>query len=159
MADVIAYVAAIGPPPKAFPGNQPKLVRPAANGSLTLRAADARIYGPKIVFEPQYKNLGWWQSDQDRAVWSIELAKAGKYEVTLDYACHNSNAGNRFVLSVGEAKLTGKVAGTGTWDNYQQVKIGQIELPAGASPLTVRSVGEVRSAMIDLRTIVLKPVR
>ncbi|MCH8043021.1 MAG: neutral/alkaline non-lysosomal ceramidase N-terminal domain-containing protein [Planctomycetes bacterium] len=159
MADVIAYVAAVGPPPKKFPGNQPKLVRPAANGSLTLRAADARIYGPKIVFEPQYKNLGWWQSDQDRAVWSIELAKAGKYEVTLDYACHNSNAGNRFVLSVGEAKLTGKVAGTGTWDNYQQVKIGQIELPAGASPLTVRSVGEIRSAMIDLRTIVLKPVR
>jgi putative heme-binding domain-containing protein len=159
MADVIAYVATIGPPPKPFLGNEPKLVRTAADGSLKLRAAEARIYGPKIIFEQQYKNLGFWQSDQDRAVWNIEVTKAGKYDVTFDYACQNDNAGTRFVLSVGNAKLTGKVAGTGTWDDYKQVKIGQIDLPAGPSSLVVRSIGEVSRAMIDLRTIVLRPVR
>jgi len=158
VADVIAYLATTGPPSKSFPGNKPKQVRAAGDGSLTLRAATAKIYGPKIVFEPKYKNLGWWQSDQDRAVWDIDVTRAGTYEVTIDYACHNSDAGDQFVLSVGNARLTGKVAGTGTWDNYRQTIIGRVELSSGASSVVVRSSGKVRSAMIDLRSVVLKPV-
>src|SRR5262249_31472858 len=44
LADVIAYLAANGAPPKQFPGNKPEVVKPV-NGALALLATNAEIYG------------------------------------------------------------------------------------------------------------------
>jgi hypothetical protein len=78
--------------------------------------------------------------------------------VTLEWACVDSSAGNFFQLLAGEHRLTGKVAGTGTWDIYRQAKVGTIELAAGKQRLVFRSVGTIRNgAMIDLKSIKLDP--
>ncbi len=140
------------------PGPQsPAVARPAADGSLTLTAADARVEGPTIHLEEKYKNLGFWQSADDVAIWSIELPAAGSFKVELDYACDNAAAGNAFLLAVGSQELTGQVGGTGTWDTYRAAAIGRVELPAGARVLTFRSAGPPNGALMDLRSIRLVP--
>ena len=158
LADVIAYVRNFGPPPSQFGGNKPELVRAAGGGTLNLLATNCRIYGSRLVFETKYRNLGWWSREDDRAVWSLEVPRAARYRVVLDYACQNEAAGNKYVLRVAGKLLRGEVAGTGTWDDYRQVEVGTVELPAGAAELELRSDGRLKTALLDLRGIQLVPV-
>jgi putative heme-binding domain-containing protein len=161
LADVMAHVRGAGgvAKPKVFEGNKPELVKVADDGSLKLTAANAAIYGPSLVLEKQYGNLGWWSSADDRASWTVAVPKAGRYEVWLDFACDNGAAGNPFVIESGRARLTGKVAGTGSWDKYKQAQVGTLALEAGEHSVTMRSEGKVNGALIDLRGIRLVPVK
>lgn len=159
MSDLIAYVRSVGVPPKEFAGNKPGVVAPADDGELRLPAAAAAIYGSSIVFEEKYKNLGYWSSADDHAVWKLRLTQPARYRVALDYACHNDAAGNSLVLEINGKRLTCKVAGTGTWDEYRAQKIGDIDLPAGEHELVIRAAGEIRQALIDLREVRLTPAK
>lgn len=159
LADVIAYVRATGAPPKEFAGNVPTLIKDGESGSLQLAAAHARIYGPKVIFEEKYKNLGWWQHADDVAEWSLAIPAARKYRVLLDYACDGSAAGNTLQLSIGGQTLLYKVPATGTWDDYRTQEIGTVELAAGPAEASARASGAIRSALMDLRGIVLEPVK
>jgi len=162
LADVFAHLRAASPPPKPkqFEGNKPEVVKAAADGSLKLLPANAEIYGPSVVLEKQYGNLGYWSSAEDHADWEVDVPKAGKYTVWLDWACDNGSAGNRYQLQTALGKLTGAVAGTGNWDTYKQAKVGELELKAGRQRLVFRSEGRIAAgaAMIDLRGIKLVPV-
>ncbi len=114
-------------PHKLFEGNNPETVKPGADGSLKLSAQNCAIYGSSLIFEKPYANLGYWSNVDDYAVWTVVLPKAGRYEVWLDYAwVKNGTAGNTLVLQAGDEKVTGKVAGTGTWDDYKQAQIGTL---------------------------------
>ena len=158
IADLIAYLQELGTPPKSFPGNEPKVIRAGTDGVLELSAADCRIYGPRLVFEQHYKNLGYWSDPTDHAIWTLVVPQSGTYRVIFDYASDNSAAGDHFTLSVGEEKLLDTVIGTGSWDDYTQKEIGEIQLPAGTVELLMQSAGVIKSAMIDLRTIYLEPI-
>jgi hypothetical protein len=158
LADIIAYLGK-SEPPRQFPGNAPAIVRADADGTFKLTAAQARIYGPRLIFEIKHQNLGWWIRPDDRAEWTCGMAVTGKYRVALDYACLQSAAGNEFVLKIAEHELRGKVAATGTWDDYRQIDIGELELPAGSCEVSMQSAGPIHEALLDLRTIVLTPVK
>jgi putative heme-binding domain-containing protein len=157
VADLIAFLRSNQPVPqrKSFAGNKPELVRPSPDGSLQLSAANCAIYGKTLVLEKQYGNLGYWSSADDEAVWSVQVARAGKYAVWLDWACPDDSAGNTFVLEAGDARLTGKVQTTGSWDNYKRAKVGEIRLEAGRQKVVMRAAGKIKGALIDLRSIKL----
>lgn len=157
MADLIAFIVSNAPPPKTFPGNAPEVARPAADGALELQASRCEIYGRTLAFEEKHKNLGFWTSEDDRAVWSLDVPKAGDYDVWLDWACKDDTAGNAFLIQAGAAPVAGKVAGTGTWDTYRQVKIGAMRLEAGPQRLVVRPGGPLSGALMDLRSVRLVP--
>src|SRR5262249_50675470 len=137
-ADLLAHLRSsqVMPKRKAFDGNNPFVIKPEPGGSLKLAATHAEVYGPNLLFEKQYMNLGYWAHIDDFAVWTVDVPAAGKYSVTLDYACENSSAGNTFVLEADNGQLLGKVASTGTWDNYKTSNIGEITLAAGQQRLT-----------------------
>jgi putative membrane-bound dehydrogenase-like protein len=159
MADVIAHIRAGSPPPKrkVFDGNKPEVVRPAADGTLRLPVSACEIYGTTVVLEKQYGNLGYWSSENDHAVWTVEVTRPGKYALWLDFACDDGSAGNAFVVQAGAERLTGKVASTGGWDDYKQTKVGDITLAAGQQRVVFRSSGKIAGALIDLRAIKLVP--
>ncbi len=157
MADLLTYLTAAEQPAKRFPGNDPAEVA-AANGTLSLPATRAFIHGEQIVFEPQFKNLGYWSGPQDHAVWKVRLAAPAAFDVYLDYACADDSAGNRFALDGADPPLRGAVASTGGWDRYKLLKLGTVKLPAGAGRLTVRPDGPIKGALFDLRTVYLVPV-
>jgi putative heme-binding domain-containing protein len=174
LADVMAYVAQSGLPPKNLPGNSPALVK-VENGTLTLQAKHAEIFGGDITFEAPFQNIGCWHDAQDHAAWTVQLDKEGHFDVYLDYACDNPSAGNRFVLEDEWRKpaaglqqgyalrtsgptLHGQVAGTGGWDKYRQQKIGSVTLAAGKHRLVLRpDAGTIQGALLDLRAIFLAP--
>jgi putative membrane-bound dehydrogenase-like protein len=153
MADVLAFLRANLPPDKRkeFPGNVPEIVKPDADGMIRLRATACEIYGKTLAFEANYKNLGFWGSADDHAVWTAAIPKAGRYDVWLDWACDPANAGNSFLIEAGSAKLTGKIESTGSWDTYRQEKVGTIQLEAGQQKIVIRATGPLKGYLMDLR--------
>jgi hypothetical protein len=157
MADLIAFLKTVGPPPKAIAGNRPERVRPASDGSVVLRAETAEIFGLTLTYEPLHHNLGFWSAHADRAAWTFDAPRAGRYRVWLDWACDDRTAGNTLVLETGRDRLETKVAGTGSWDNYQKAPIGEITLTEGPQRLEIAPAGQVRGALLDLRAVELRP--
>jgi len=153
LADVMAYLRVSGPPRKELAGNKPASVKPAADGSLTLPAMACEIYGCDITFEQPFQNIGCWHGEHDFVAWTVETGKDAKYDVVLDYACHDSVAGNAFVLEGGEPVLHGRARGTGGWDKYRQVRIGTLALKAGMARIVLRPNEPVTGALLDLRAI------
>ena len=157
MADLIAFIES-GAARKELPGNAPQLVSAGNDGVLMLRAAHSEIYGADITFEAPFQNIGMWHGPDDYVVWAAQIGKAGAYDVFLDYACAANSAGNKFVLTAADQRLTGSVSATGVdWSNYKQIRIGRVELPVGAHRITLRPEGALQSALIDLRSIALAP--
>ncbi len=157
-ADLLAFVRATVPLPKRkeFPGNTPRVVTAGANGILELMPATAEIYGPTLVLEEKYKNLGYWTNPEDFAQWSIELPAAGTYSVVFDYACEPQAAGNTLQLLAGDATSEITIPATANWDDYVQKKLGEVILPAGRQRLILKPQGEVRGAVLDLRGLRLE---
>ena len=145
------------PGPGSSRGNTPRIVTPAADGTIRLDAASAEIYGPSLAFESEFANLGFWQAPADRAAWSLRVDRPGRYAVSIEWACAAGSAGNGFTLRVGGQTLRGKVAGTGPdWSTYRVADLGAVELPAGESRLEVRPDGEIRGALMDLKAVDMK---
>ena len=154
MSDLLAYLRP-GPAYKQFAGNQPRVMKPGPSGALELLATNCEIYGDQIVFEPQFRNLGYWHGENDYAVWAVELDERGRYDVYLDAACEPAAAGNAFVLDGAEAPLHGRIESTGAWSQYRRTKIGTIALKKGMQRLTLRPDGPPARALVDLRGLIL----
>jgi putative membrane-bound dehydrogenase-like protein len=143
--------------PKSFPGNKVEEVKADSEGVLHLRATSAEIYGPTLVFEETYRNLGYWSSADDEAAWTVAVPRAGRYVVSMEYACAPEAAGNVLVFEGGREPVRVKVETTKSWDSYRRVRLGVVELEAGERRMVVRPDGEVKGALIDLKEVRLVP--
>jgi putative heme-binding domain-containing protein len=162
MADLLAYLKSSTPPPKKVAGNQPEVVgQYVLDSSIRLSPTSARIYGPTLTLEEKYRNLGWWNSQEDYAAWTIEVPAGGEgdYRVTLDYSCADGASGNTAIVEVAGQALAAAVTSTGSWDDFRGMAVGTVKLPAGQSELVVRSSGPVKNALFDLRGVRLVPVK
>jgi putative heme-binding domain-containing protein len=160
VADLLNFLGGFKPPRKTFEGNQPVAVRPdALRGEFWLLASQCEIYGSTLVFEPQYRNLGFWQSADDHVTWTLEAADAGEFAVSLDYACDDATAGQALAVEVAGQRLVAKVRGTGNWDTYKTLSIGKVKLDPGEHRLTVRPDGPLGGALVDLKAVRLRPVK
>lgn len=160
MADLLAYLASNKPPRKAFAGNKPEVVNSEAlRGEFWLLASQCEIYGDTLVFERPAGNLGYWQSENDLAIWNFVVTEPGTFDVSYEYACEDASAGNSFILSIGQNRLNGKVAGTGNWEAYRSERLGQMTLAAGRYELIVRGDGKPKGALMDLRSVRLRPAK
>ncbi|MBX7166407.1 MAG: c-type cytochrome, partial [Pirellulales bacterium] len=158
MADLLAYLRAVVPAPKQFEGNAPALVEvDALRGELFCLANNAEIYGQTLVFEPS-GNLGYWSSSDDRAIWTLNVQRAARYAVMLEWACDNGVAGNEFLIEVEGQRLAGKVEGTGSWSDYTRQTVGELRLTPGQHRLGMRASGTIQGALFDLKSITLRPV-
>jgi putative heme-binding domain-containing protein len=159
MADLLFYLRAIAPRSrKQFEGNTPELVQVSPDGALRLYAKYAEIYGKSLVLEPTYGNLGFWHNEDDHAIWTVRVPRAGRYAVWFDCACDADNSGNTYVLEADDESLTGTVASTGGWETYRQARVGELTLRAGHRRIVIRPAGKLRGYLIDLKGIRLVPV-
>ncbi len=160
-AALIAYIRNSVPLParKTFPGNEPTVVKPNADGSITLTPFTAEIYGSTIVIEEQHKNLGWWSSADDAVSWTITAPRAGRYSVSWTWACEASAAGNTVVIEAVGKTVRHKVTATPGWDQYQSANLGELELPAGEVRLTLKAASRPLPALADVKSVTLTPVK
>jgi putative heme-binding domain-containing protein len=159
MRDLIAYLQTRGVRPKSIAGNHPEIVHQDKDGSIRLPAAAAEIYGPSLTFETATKNLGYWHSADDRADWTFTVSRPGEYTLSMEWACADESAGNRFLYQLGRASRVCTVGATGpaSWGTYRTIFLDEVSLTAGTHRIEIKPVGEVRNALMDLRAVVLTP--
>ena len=108
--------------------------------------------------------------------WDIAVHTAGEYEVSIDYACPEADAGATVELRFDTARTTGKVTpgwfprllddqdraprkGESFMRDFHTLQLGNISLPAARGLLTLRAleipghtVMEVRRVTLTLKT-------
>ena len=114
-----------------------------------------------------------WKSTDDSLVWLLEVKTAGRYTVSIDYTCPIADAGSSVELRLKEAHLIGTV--TPGWDpplytnqdtlrrpdgesqmkEFRTLTLGEIELPAGEAPLTLRAIKIPGKSVMNLRRLTL----
>lgn len=161
VADLAAFIRGNVPLPtrKSFPGNQPQRVAANSDGVFVLTPATCEIYGPTIILEEKYGNLGWWSSSDDVVSWTLDVPASGRYRVDIDYACDPQAAGHRLIATSRGGSLTHKVTATDGWDDYRTTTIGEIDLPAGVQSVTLKPASRPLPALLDLKGVRLAPVR
>jgi alpha-L-fucosidase len=137
----------------------PYSIPQASDGSVTFPAVDGTIHGDTARYDadPGKDDVGYWTNAQDWVDWNFSIKKPGPFEVEVTYACENGAAGSEFSIEAADKKLTGKVEGTGGWGKYVTKNLGRIEIPAGHQTLAVRATAMPHGAVMDLRSVVLKP--
>ena len=114
-----------------------------------------------------------WTTTDDSMVWLLDVHTAGRYEVTIDYTCKLADVGSTIELSFNGASLSGKVEqgwdpqlntnqdtlprphGESQMKEFKSLKLGEIALPAGQGPLTLRALQIPGQSVMDVRRVTL----
>ncbi len=114
-----------------------------------------------------------WTSLDDRMVWLLDVHTAGRYEVTVDYTCKEADAGAVIELAFQEARLSSPVApgwdpplythqdtlprpdGESQMKDFRTLHLGEINLPSGQGPLTLRAIKIPGKSVMDVRRLTL----
>jgi putative membrane-bound dehydrogenase-like protein len=158
MSQLLQFLLINTPQPKSFAGNHPALVKPSPTGGLRLDATTARIFGPSAIFETKYKNIGFWADENDFTQWNVTVEKSGKFNVWLNYASVKNSAGNSYSISSPVGSIKGQVKSTGSWDQYERVLIGSLDLQAGQQSIDLRPDRPVNGFLMDFKALELVPV-
>jgi alpha-L-fucosidase len=135
-------------------------VKQAADGSVALKAAEADLHGDTIQHEADKDAVGYWTSAADWVSWDVTIDKPGTFDVTLTSAVAPDSAGSDYVLSVAGQDLAGKTAATGGWSTFAPVKLGTVKIEkAGKVTLTVKAKSKPGLAVMNLRSVELKPAK
>lgn len=157
LADLVAYLAQGEDRLKSLEGNRPQLVAHRDDDSIRLPASSAEVYGPTLTYEIETRNLGYWHSARDRAMWTFRSDRPHSYTVSMEWACADESAGNPYRVRIDSTTISGGVGGTGGWANYRSIFLGEVTLPAGVHRLEFRPGGPLQGALCDLRAVVLTP--
>lgn len=139
-------------PVKAAVGTK---VEVSIDGSFTLPASAAFLHGQRIKLEPT-GNLGYWTNKSDYAEWSLDVRKAGTFDVEVICGVAPDDGGG-FTITSGESEVAGNAQSTGGWNDYKPLKVGQIQLHSGVVTLTLKPSGEFHHALMNLQAIKLMP--
>lgn len=159
MADLFAFIAQSGPLRLEVAGNRPTTVTPGPDGSLELRAALCEIYSPGITMGAEH--LVWfYKSPNDHVVWNVDVPKAGRYEVWIDWSQVDQYADNPIAIEVegSSSRIITELPSTGGWGRYQKKNFGEVELDAGRNRVRLRPNGPTATEVSDLRGMQLVPV-
>jgi neutral ceramidase len=139
--------------------NHQEVIQRGNEGAFHLTAAKAQAVGSKIKYMPEWKAFGWFTTD-DQAEWNVQLDKGAKYEVWMEWAVSDSQAGKSIVFEAGNKKVKVKAGKTGSWFTYKTQKIGTVYLPAGLQKMILKSNSKSeKGSMMDLREVKLIPYK
>lgn len=133
----------------------------AADGSIVLDASSATTWSENMRYEPKSEKncLGFWTSEEDFAEWDFEVAKPGRYKVTVVHGCGTGNEGSEVAVKLGGQELKFKVKDTGGFQQWSEEPVGEVEIKnAGKMRLVIDPVSKAKSAVLDVHKVVLKPV-
>ncbi|HYH66005.1 MAG TPA: sulfatase-like hydrolase/transferase [Urbifossiella sp.] len=172
-AAVAAWRKDVGVPAKA--DDRPYPVGHAAFPITHLPARDGVPHGGvrRSSAAPNCSFFTNWKTADDRMTWDVEVATAGRYDVQLWYTCPKGSEGSTVELSLGAAKLSGKVAephdpplrgaehdrvkrdAESYVKDFRPLTLGTLELPRGRGQLTLRATAIPGAQVADVRGITL----
>jgi hypothetical protein len=113
-----------------------------------------------------------WKTKEDAMTWDIDVHTAGEYEVTIDYACPEADAGSTVQLSFDGAKTVGKVTlgwfprllddqdrasrkGESIMRDFHSLSLGTITLPAKRGLLRLQALEIPGQTVMEVRRVTL----
>ena len=150
--DPIATVVALKFP-KGISIESTTIIKPDANGRLSLKAVDAEVHGGHAQYESgdARDNIGFWTDRNDYVTWPIEMPAGGDYLVEVTYACDKGTGDSTYTVGVGRARVPGKVAETGSWTTFKSESLGRLHVAAGKQTVTVKPTAMPHFAVMNLR--------
>jgi len=145
---------------KGSPQVVPQPIKPQPDGTILLKAIEADYHGSRIRYEEETDKdcIGAWTEQTDSVSWFFDAPQPGTYSVELTYACDKGLGGSEFEIVLDGETLRGKVEETGAWTKFVTVSAGTLTLPEAAKPtLTVAPIKLAKGALMNLRSVVLKP--
>ena len=113
-----------------------------------------------------------WTRAGDSVWWEIDVAHAGKYEISIQYACPASDVGAGVAVTAGKAELSGKIEKATAMEflpNHNRVDnthyidlawadlpMGQANLEKGRARLTVKALSKPGKAVMQLKSVSLR---
>lgn len=138
--------------------HKPQLIIPDEQGRLNLWARHGYPLGERIKYMPEWDAYGYF-NELGRAEWDVDVRKAGRYDVLLEWSAEGDVVGNPYIFEIkGGRKISGKVADTGSWEVFKTEKIGEIRLRVGKQRIVFRPDPKLKKGgMLDLRVLKLVP--
>jgi hypothetical protein len=132
----------------------------AEDGSIVLEAKSATTWSENMRYEPKpEKNcLGFWTSEDDFAEWDFEVAKPGRYKVTVVHGCGTGNEGSEVAVKVDGQELKFATEDTGGFQKWKELPVGEIEIKkTGVQRLVIDPITKAKSAVLDVQKVLLTP--
>lgn len=137
---------------------EPYTIKPGTAGDFVLAAALADIHNVKgqaaaaVEGGDDNRNIGFWTSDKAWASWTISGAKPGYYTIVAEVG--TPAAKSKFAIAAGANVTEAEVTGTGSYNNYKKVTLGQVKIDDKGNTVISIKPGKGWNA-INLRNITL----
>jgi len=141
----------------------PVPTRAAGDGAITLIPRNVSFGGGWV--KASHDRVHIWKQPGIWLKWLMEVEKAGKYEVLMDYVANKTQADTPFEIDIGGQMLTGKLVDTKSGSNHKEFSVGTVDiLKTGRMNLTFKPGREIgkehfRQTMTGIWSITLKPAR
>lgn len=172
-AAVVAWRKDVGLPANA--DDRPYPVGHAAFPVTHLPARDGVPHGGvrRSAPAPNCSFFTNWKTADDRITWDVEVATAGRYDVQLWYTCPKGSEGAIVELSLGAAKLSGRVSdphdpplrgaendrvkrdAESYVKDFRPLALGTVELSRGRGLMTLRATAIPGPQVMDVRGVTL----
>lgn len=133
----------------------------AANGIIALPAKCADLHGTSIRYEPEphQNTIGGWTQVEDWVGWDFEVTKPGVFRLVIQQGCASGDGGSEVTFAIGEQRITTTVVETGGTRNFieRPLDVFKLDRP-GRYTLTVKPKARVNRAIMELRSVTLRPV-
>ena len=144
--------------PATAPATQP--IAQAADGSVLLHARDVTVHGKTVRYEPkpEKNTIGFWTVKEDWVSWDFDVKHGGRFEVIALQGCGKGSGGSEVEFAIGDQVLKMTVRDTGGFQNFVERNIGTMNLESGRHALTVKPLTKPGLAVMDLRSVTLRPI-
>lgn len=139
------------------------IIRPLADGSVRLGAADVVTHGRKVEYYIGHGiRLGDfirnWSQPEDWVSWQFKADKPGTFDVVINASCDKGAGGSEYILSLAGQKITAKTKATGSARKFQNEKIGSVTInEPGEYVLSIKPKNIAKDTLMNLKAVILKP--
>ena len=139
------------------------IIRPLADGSVRLGAADAITHGKRVEYHIGHgirfgDFIHKWSRPDDWVSWQFKADKPGTFDVVVNASCDKGAGGSKYVLSLAGQKITAKTKTTGSARKFKNEKIGSVTISKpGEYALSIKPENIAKDTLMTLRAVILKP--
>ena len=99
-----------------------------------------------------------WSEPADAVSWKIEVVRAGRFEVALEYGCPPGEAGSRYEITAGRSRLEAVVQATAGRLVFQSFPAGSLTLERGSALFQIRPLAIRGRELMTLHKVWLRRV-
>ncbi len=99
-----------------------------------------------------------WSEVNEAVRWNIEVTRPGRYEVTLEYGCAPADAGSRYRITAGGARIEGTVEPTAGREVFRPFVAGALQLGKGPAVFEMKPLAIEGRELMALHKIWLRRI-